>query len=226
MINNFSFTTDMQNQKKKLNKKRIRACALIAMLDFSPAVSHPILEFSTGGAVGSVELGFGVWDSAVGARVERGIAKLEETRTATTLSVTPAIEWGIGHAVYLGAEVNLMWADDPYWESTGRHSLTALGARTRLSFDVGAGVVGDVYLSTGPALWSASYVGGSTVGWSRCFGVGASYPVTENQSIFTRISYYGVNSQVANVQVGVVPPASRLLDLATIVISLGIRAIP
>jgi hypothetical protein len=175
--------------------------------------------------VGSIEFSAGVWDSAFGVKFEEGHGLLAEKSVSSTLGVVPAIEWGLGQTVFVGAELVLLWVDDPFWRLKQRRPLTGLNGRVRLSFPVYGGFTADVLVSTGPAAWSSDPRDGTFYGWSRRLGFGSSYQLNDDLQPYLHISYYDVNSYSVEGTFDPEPITSgQLLDVSAVLFSIGVRA--
>lgn len=175
--------------------------------------------------IGSVEISAGLWDSAFGVKFDKGRGFLAEESLSSSLGVVPAVEWALGKTVFAGAELVLLWIDDPFWRLDQRRPLTGLNGRVRLSFHVYDRVTADVIVGTGPAAWSSDPRDGTFYGWSRRLGFGGSYAMNEDLQPYAHISYYDVNSYSVEGTFDPEPITSgQLIDVSTVLFSVGIRA--
>lgn len=208
----------------------LTSCVTVAFLCCQTparANSEPIAntEDESTNVIGSIELSAGVWDSAFGVKFEDGRGLLAEESVSSTLGVVPAIEWALGRTVFVGAELVLLWVDDPFWRLKQRRPLTGLNGRVRLSFPVYGGFTADVLVSTGPAAWSSDPRDGTFYGWSRRLGFGSSYQLNDDLQPYLHISYYDVNSYSVEGTFDPEPITSgQLIDASAVLLSIGVRA--
>jgi hypothetical protein len=175
--------------------------------------------------IGSIELSAGVWDSAFGVKFENGRGFLAEESVSSTLGVVPSIEWPLGRTVFVGAELVLLWIDDPFWRLGERRPLTGLNGRVRLSFPVYEHFTADVLVGTGPAAWSSDPRDGTFYGWSRRLGFGGSYSLNDDLQPYFHVSYYDVNAYAVEGTFDPQPITSgQLVDVSAVLFSVGIRA--
>lgn len=205
-------------------------CASLAIASYSnPAAAEPEATAKTdegeSSVIGSIEFSAGVWDSAFGVDFDRGRGFLAEKSVASTLGVVPGVEWALGRTVFVGAELVLLWIDDPFWRLDQRRPLTGLNGRVRLSFPVYEGFTADLLIGTGPAAWSSDPRDGTFFGWSRRLGLGGSYSLNDDLQPYLHVSYYDVNSYSVEGTFDPEPITSgQLLEVSTVLLSVGIRA--